>query len=98
MTTAQTENAVAKRWEQASIANSLLLPATAALHLNVTFWVLVLTNFLLMHGVWVAQLMRLRSWKGIDWAVIRWPLIAFAVLGNFSLLLWQDQLLSVFPS
>jgi hypothetical protein len=66
-------------------------PAAAALHLDVTFWVL-------MHAVWVTQLVQFGSWKRIDWAVVKWPLIAFAVLGNLSLFLWEEQLLAVFPS
>jgi hypothetical protein len=66
--------------------------------LDVTFWVLVVTNFVLMHGVWVTQLAQFNSWKRIDWAPVKWPLIAFAVLGNLSLFLLEEQLLAVFPS
>ena len=65
--------------------------------MDATFWVLVLINFMLMHVVWVTQLVRFSSWKRIDWAVVKWPLIAFAVLGNLSLFLWEEQLLAVFP-
>ena len=98
MATTRTENAAAKRWARASIVNSFLLPATAALQFDVTFWVLVFTNFVLIHMVWVAQLVRFNSWKRIDWAAFKWPLIAFAVLGNLSFFLWEEQLLAASPS
>lgn len=98
MATNHTESAAAKQWGRASIVNSFLLPVTAALHLDVMFWVLVLTNFVLMHAIWVSQLFRVNSWKRIDWAPAKWPLIAFAVLGNLTVLLWEERLLAVFPS
>ncbi len=98
MASTHMESAAAKRWGRASILNSLLLPAAAALHLDMTFRVLVCTNFVLMHAVWVSQLVRLKGWKRIDWAVAKWPLIAFAVLGNLSFLLWEEQLLAALPS
>jgi len=86
---------------RASIANSLLLPVAAALHFNVTFWLLVVTNFLLFHAIWITQL-PFKKWSRVDWGwhVYWWPLplVAFAVLGNLSLAFWEAQLLSVFPS
>jgi hypothetical protein len=44
MASADTQNEAAKQLARASILNSLLLPVVAVLQLNVTFWVLVLTN------------------------------------------------------
>jgi len=70
----------AKRWGRASIVNSLLLLPTAALQFNMLFWVLVVTNFALMHGVWVVPLLRRRG--AVGFRSFGWPLIAFAVLGN----------------
>ncbi len=61
--------------------------AAAALQLNVTFWVLVVTNFVLMHAIWLVQLARRRNWSAVDFGLAKWPLIAFAVLGNAALLL-----------
>ena len=66
MATAERDNAIGKRFGWASIANSLLLPLSAALHLNVTFWILVVTNFLLMHAIWISQVVRVRRWDRAD--------------------------------
>ena len=83
----------------ASIANSLLLPLSAALHLNVTFWILVVTNFLLMHAIWISQVVRVRRWDRADFGpVFIWSLAAFAVLGNLSLAIWESQLTAIFPN
>jgi hypothetical protein len=92
------ECAAAKRWARMSVVNSFLLPTTAALHFNVAFWALVMTNFLLMHTVWLSQLVRFRNWQKVDFGLAKWPLVAFAVLGNLSWLVWDEQLLSSFPS
>ena len=89
-----TANTAAKLWGRASILNSLLLPAAAALGLDVTFWVLVLTNFVAMHAIWLVQKRR----GAVDFGLVKWPLIAFAVLGNAALLVWGERLLAVFPS
>jgi hypothetical protein len=62
---------------------------------NLAWWVLVVTNAVLMHAVWVSQLTR-GSWNAIDWATFKWPLIACGVLGNFSYFMWEKQLLSAF--
>ena len=98
MVSAQTENAVAKQWARASIVSSVLLFSAAALHFDVTFWVLVLTNFVFMHAVWVTQLVQRRSWNAVDFRLAKWPLIAFGVLGNFAVLLWGERLSAVFPA
>ena len=98
MATAETANTTAKHWGRASIANSLLLLAAAATQLNLTFWVLGVTNFALMHAVWLVQLVRRRDWGEVDFRLMKWPLIAFAVLGNAALLLWGERLLAVFPA
>lgn len=98
MASAETQNATAKLLARASIANSLLLPIVTALQLNVTFWVLVMTNFMLMHAVWVIQLPQSRSGSKVDFRLVKWPLVAFAVLGNVALLLWGERLLAVFPA
>jgi hypothetical protein len=98
MATAHTTNTGAKRWARASIVNSLLLPATAALQFGVTFWVLVVTNFVLMHAVWISQIRHFRDWRKLDFRPFFWSLVSFAVLGNLSLLLWGEQLLGVFPT
>ena len=86
----------------ASIANSLLLPVVAAVHFNIAFWTLVVSNFMLFHAIWVTQLVRLRRWEKVDWGwtIYRWPLalIAFALLGTVSYAIWETQLDSVFPS
>jgi len=95
MVASRTDNLVPKRWARASIANSLLLPVAAALHFNLAWWVLVVTNAVLMHAVWVSQLTR-GSWNAIDWTPFKWPLIACGVLGNFSYFMWEKQLLSAF--
>jgi len=92
----------AKTFAGASILNSLLLPIAAALHFNVSFWVLGVTNFVLFHAIWLHQLVRLRGWSRVDWgwSIYRWPLalVAFAVAGNLSYILWEAELTSVFPS
>jgi hypothetical protein len=98
MATTRPENVTAQPWGWASIANSLLLPAAAAAQLNVTFWVLVMTNFVLMHAVWITQLVRFRNWGKVNFGLAKWPLIAFGVLGNLALLLWAERLLAVFPT
>ena len=100
MASARTQDATAKGFAVASTVNSFLLPLAAALHFNVAFWILVATNFALFHAIWVSQLIRLKSWKRVDWGwhLFRWPLVAFALLGNLSLALWGSQLLGVFPS
>ncbi len=98
MATAERDNAIGKQFGWASIANSLLLPLSAALHLNVTFWILVVTNFLLMHAIWISQVVRVRRWDRADFGpVFRWSLAAFAVLGNLSLAIWESQLTAIFP-
>jgi hypothetical protein len=98
MAAAETASARAKHWGRASIVNSLLLIAAAALQLNVTFWVLAFTNFALMHAVWLVQLLRRREWGEVDFSLVKWPLIASAVLGNAALLLWGERLLAGFPA
>src|SRR3954451_14028843 len=98
MASTQTGNTSAKNWARASIVNSLLLFAAAVVQLNVTFWVLLVTNFALMHGVWLAQLVRHKHWGAVDFRAVKWPLIAFGVLGNAALLIWGDRLLTVFPA
>ena len=90
------ETATGKRWARASIANSLLLLPTAALQFNVVFWVLVVTNFALMHAIWVVPVVRRRAAR--DFRPFLSALIAFALLGNGALLMWGDRLLAVFPS
>ena len=84
------------------MANSLLLPLAAALHYNVAFWVLVLSNFVLMHAIWITQIIRRKSWSSVDrgWHLYRWPLpmVAFALLGLGSYFIWETQLTSVFPA
>jgi hypothetical protein len=57
------EYAEAKRWATASVVNSVLLPASAALQFDKTFWALVVTNFVLMHMVWIDQLLRSGTWQ-----------------------------------
>jgi hypothetical protein len=98
MAAADTTNSIAKHWGRASIVNSLLLLPAAALHLNVTFWVLVVTNFALMHAVWLDQLVRRREWSAVDFRLVKWPLLAFALMGNAALLLWGERLFAVFPA
>jgi hypothetical protein len=85
---------VARRCAWSSIANSVLLPVTAALNSNVIFWMLVFTNFLLMHAVWLSQVVRNR--EHVDYSLVRWPLIAFATFGGAALSFWADRLFSVF--
>lgn len=96
----ETQSATTKQLARASILNSSLLPVAAALQLNVTFWVLVMTNFVLIHAVWLSQLPRSRTTSGtrVDFALVKRPLVAFAVLGNAALLLWGERLLAVFPA
>jgi len=98
MAEAETVSTPAKWFGRASIGSSLLLFAAAALQLDVTFWVLVCTNFVLMHAVWLTQFARHGSWEAIDFRAVKWPLVSFAALGNAALLLWGDQLLAVFPA
>lgn len=97
MVSAETQSATAKKLARASTVNSLLLPIVAAFRLNVTFWVLVMANFLLLHAVWAVQLPQKGRTK-VDFRLVRWPLIAFGVLGNVALLLWGERLLAVFPA
>lgn len=98
MATAHMEKTPAKRWARASILNSLLLPITAALGFSVTFWVLTCTNFLLFHAVWISQVLASRDWRRFDLRAFFWSLVAFAVLGNLSMLVWGEQLLAVLPT
>ena len=98
MVTTQTDNATAKHLGRASIVNSILLPTAAAFQLNVTFWVLVVTNFVLLHAIWLTQFVQRRIWHEVDFGSAKWPLIAFVVLGNLALLLWSEGLLSVFAA
>jgi hypothetical protein len=86
----------ATHFARASIVNSLLLLPAAAIQFDVLFWVLVATNFALMHAVWVVPLVRRRGMAGFR--LFTWPLIAFAVMGNGALFLWGDRLLAVFPA
>ncbi len=88
----------AKHWGLASIFNSLMLLAAAALQWDATFWALVMTNFALMHAVWLVQLARHKNWRAVDVSLLKWPLLAFAVMGNAALLLWGDRLLAVFSA
>ena len=97
MATAQTGNMTAKQWGRASILNSLLLLSAAALQLDVTFWVLVMTNFVLMHAIWIVQVTPRRNWSEFDFGLMKWPLIAFGGLAHLALLLWGERLLAVFP-
>jgi hypothetical protein len=70
MAAAQRANTTSKHWARASIVNSMLFVAAAALQLNVTFWVLVVTNFALMHAVWLVQLVRRREWSAVDFGLV----------------------------
>lgn len=97
MASVETKSATAKQLARASIVNSLLLPIAAGFQLNVTFWVLVMANFLLMHAVWVVQLSRRRRTR-IDFGLVKRPLVAFGVLGNAALLLWGERLFAVFSA
>jgi hypothetical protein len=97
MAASKTANS-ARNWGRASIVNSLLLLPAAALQLDVTFWVLGVTNFALMHAIWLDQLVRRKEWAAVDFGLVKWPLIAFAVLGNGALLLWDERLFGVFPA
>ena len=86
-------NVSAKALPAASIANSLLLPVAAALHFNDAFLVLVVTNFVLMHAIWMVPIfIRNKSWSDVDWGwhVHRWPLplVAFALFGTGSYAFW----------
>ena len=89
-------NTTAMHWMWASIVNSLLLPTAAAFHFDVPFWGLVVTNFFLMHAVWLTQLIQGKTRREIDLVPVRWSLVSFAGLGNLALLLWCNELLSVF--
>jgi hypothetical protein len=62
----------------------------------VTFWVLTCTNFVLFHAVWISQLRR--DWRRFDGRPFLWSLVAFAGLGNLSMLVWDEQLMAVFPA
>lgn len=73
LSTAETENTSAKHWARASIVNSLLLFTAAALQLNATFWVLVVTNFALLHAVWLVQLVRRRHSGAVDSGYVNGP-------------------------
>ena len=98
------QNASTKALPLASIGNSLLLllPLAAALQFNVAFWVLVGTNFVLMHAIWIGQLLRGATWSSVNWGwrLSLWPLplVAFGLLGTGSYFIWERQLTSVFPS
>jgi hypothetical protein len=92
------EYAEAKRWATASVVNSVLLPASAALQFDKTFWALVVTNFVLMHMVWIDQLLRSGTWQKVDLRPFKWPLVAFALLGISSVVLWGHRLATVFSS
>lgn len=96
------QNASRKALPAASIGNSLLLPLAAAFHLNVAFWVLVVTNFVLMQAIWITQLLRGVKWGRVDWGwrLAFWPvpLVAFGLLGTGSYAIWESQLTSVLPS
>ena len=78
-----------------SVANSLLLVPIAAFSFDEAFWALVITNFLLMHAIWISQLGHGGNWRKVDFGITKWPLVAFAVMGNFSLLVWGDQLFPI---
>ena len=86
------------RLARLSVLNSSLLPITAGFEFNVTFWVLVCTNFVLFHAVWISQIRHLKDWRTLDPRPFFWALVAFAALGNLSLLLWGRQLLGMFPT
>jgi len=93
----------AKALPVSSITNSILLPVAAALHFNATFWVLVVTNFVLMHAIWILPVaFGHKSWSDVDWGwhLSRWPLplAAFAAFGSGSYAIWGTQLDSVFPN
>lgn len=90
------EFAAAKRWARFSVVNSFLLPMAAAFQFNEVFWLLVITNFVLMHAVRISEIGRFREWRTLDFRPFFWALVAFGVLGNLSLLLWEEQLLGVF--
>ena len=79
-----------------SVANSLLLVPIAAFRIGEAFWVLVVTNFTLMHAVWISQLDPRGNRRKIDFGAIKWPLVVFAGLGNFSLFVLGDQLFPIF--
>lgn len=102
MADSRTDGPSAKALAGASILNSLLLPFAAALHFNVAFWALVVTNFVLFHAIWVTQLVRVKRWDEVNWGwhVYRWPLplVAFSLLGCSSIALWETELMSVFPT
>lgn len=84
------------RWARMSFANSLLLVPIAAFGFGEAFWVLVVTNFTLMHAVWISQLGPRGNGRKVDFGAIKWPLVAFAGMGNFSLFVWGDQLFPIF--
>ena len=102
MISTRPKNAQARGLAAASILNSLLLPVAAASHFNVTFWALVITNFVLMHSIWMTQLPRVKSLRNVDWGGrgSHWPLplLAFGLLGTGSYAIWETELASVFPS
>ena len=78
--------------------NSLLLPVTAALGLSVIYWVLAFTNLVLFQAVLISQILGYRNWRRLNVRPFFWSLVAFAVLGNLSMVVWGEELLAVFPA
>ena len=92
---ANNETITAKRLGRAGIVNSLLLLPAAALQFDVLFWVLDDELRVDARRV-VVPLLRRRN--AVSFRFFRWPLIAFAVLGNAAILLWGDRLFAAFPA
>jgi lipoprotein signal peptidase len=69
-----------------------MLPLAPALQLYVAWWMLGVTNFVLVHAVWVCQ----RKQEVINTTPFKCALIAFGALGNLSFFMWERQLLAAF--
>ena len=54
-----------------SVATSFLLVPIAAFGFGEAFWVLVVTNFTLMHAVWISQLGARGNRRKVDFGIIR---------------------------
>ncbi|MFN2259237.1 MAG: hypothetical protein ABR601_05310 [Parasphingopyxis sp.] len=78
----------AKFFFNASIATSVILPFTAMTERFDIFAAATFLNFALFHMIWLSQILRRDTYETVDFSVIKAPLIAFAVLGNGSLILF----------
>lgn len=77
----------AKLLSFASMIMSVSLPVVRTLFGFDEFLVAVTANFIVFHAIWVGQWAMLKEIRGVDFSLIKLPLLMFLLFGNGSLFL-----------